>query len=83
MLSNKDKRKNLAQKESGLAATLLCVNVSWNWEPRQKHLFIIERFKDGSSRFKQYSHKRDVQTGSNDDNRAPPERPPQVPRAAA
>ena len=40
MLSNQE--KNLAQKESGLAATLLCVNVSWNWEPRQKHLYIVE-----------------------------------------
>ena len=50
---SKGTRKNLAQKESGLAATLLCVNVSWDWEPRQKHLFIIERFIHGSSRFKQ------------------------------
>jgi len=32
---------HLAQKESGLAATLLCVNVSWNWEPRQKHLLSV------------------------------------------
>ena len=48
---SKGTRKNLAQKESGLAATLLCVNVSWDWEPRQKHLFIIERFIHGSSRF--------------------------------
>ena len=74
MLSNKE--KNLAQKESGLAATLLCVNVSWDWEPRQKHLFIIYTWL-----FK--VHKRYVQTGSDDDNRAPPERLPQAPRAAA
>ena len=80
MLSNKDKRKNLAQQESGLAATLLCVNVSWNWEPRQKHLFIDSNM---ALQVSSNIHKRDVQTGSNDDNRAPPERPPQVPRAAA
>ena len=42
---SKGTRKNLAQKESGLAATLLCVNVSWNREPRQKDLFIREGVK--------------------------------------
>ena len=58
---------DLAKQESGLAATLLCVDVPWHWEPCHQHLETqLDKGIVGNQRFIK-----------------PPEHQPQVPPAAA